>query len=297
MSAQVTPTSSPVEIDTRLKALWHAMARHEATVNAPRITADQREAIIAAHRAAQAEAAPLEQAYNDRRWTRWYWVPRGHVHDNYHCPTLYVTTERHLDPTLSGSDEAAAVGRWGWRVCTICAPSATVLPAYRTAGTYAAEQASVTGDCLNLVPAWRDTKWGRVADCGVCEARGLSVTSLGNLRKHKHQRNADDAARAARINDPKLIGAPGGDELVVDRDTLRTLIAAERAYMRHLQFADWAGNPDEHRAHAETIAVALAAKAGCTVGEIHESMAPRVAKAKARSDREAAKHAERLGLR
>ncbi|MEU3452252.1 hypothetical protein ABZ671_01215 [Micromonospora sp. NPDC006766] len=74
------------------------------------------------------------------------------------------------------------------------------------------------------------------------------------------------AEQAARLTDPKLIGAPDGAVLRVDGDTLRTVRAAQIAMGSHLFWALYAergGNSgDGRRWHARQIAEALAAKLG-----------------------------------
>ncbi|TDC02681.1 hypothetical protein E1091_00320 [Micromonospora fluostatini] len=233
------------------------------------------------------EAAPLEVAYQQRRWPRWWFVPGGHLHREGQCSTLYQSTQRNLAPKASGLDDAGVVELYGWHVCTVCVPDAPVLEGFRSPGSEAQAEADASGDCLNTLPKTVNRRYHTpFGECGECGATGVAVTSRGNLRKHKHQRRADDAARVARIEDPKLIGTPTGEELRVGGDTLRTLRTAEIKYVDELVLAGSSeARPDsnptfisERRANAAVIAEALAAKFKCSVDEITERYAARVAK-------------------
>ncbi|TDC34225.1 hypothetical protein E1211_17925 [Micromonospora sp. 15K316] len=100
--------------------------------------------------------------------------------------------------------------------------------------------------------------------------------------KQERERQAQEAARHARINDPKLIGTPDGEVLKVDGAVLRTVRSAEIAYVNAMFWAEYSrrngtANPEDGE-HAAVIAAALAAKAGTTVEQVEQRLAKRVAR-------------------
>ncbi|MFG3710950.1 hypothetical protein [Micromonospora sp. NPDC047730] len=278
----VTADSTPAEIDQRLLGLAWDKAHHQAILGGRNVSEEQRAAAEEALARIADEENPLEAAYERRRWTRWWWVPNGHLHREGECSTLFESTERNLTPRASGLSDEELVGKFGWHVCTACYPDAPKDPNFRTPGTYAAEQAAADGWCLNKVPARMSRRWHGYGSCGECDAGGVPVSSRGNLRKHKHQRMADDAAREARINDPKLIGAATGEPLKVDGSEIRTRRTAEIEWVRHMENGDergWASNrawQAEQREFARQIAEALAAKDGVSVEEIEARLQPKL---------------------
>lgn len=282
---QVTATSTPAEIDGRLVKLYWAAAHHQAVINADRISDNDRAAAAEALAGIAAQAAPLERAYNERRWARWYWVPKGHLHREGDCSTLYASTERNLTPAASGADDEKVVEMWGWHICTVCVPNAPALPAFRTAGTHANAEADAKGICLNKTPSNVNRSYrSAFGTCDACEAIGIAVTSLGKLRQHPHARKAADAARKARIEDPKLIGTATGEVLKVDGWEIKTRRTAEINYVQYMENADprgWSDNPAfqaDQRRFAQQIAEALAAKDKVTVEEIAARLQPKVDK-------------------
>lgn len=66
------------------------------------------------------------RTYLERRWTRFYLVPRGHVHRSTGCPTLRWNTSIFLMPEYSGMDTEEFVDLAGERACTKCYPNAPV---------------------------------------------------------------------------------------------------------------------------------------------------------------------------
>ncbi|MFC0504174.1 hypothetical protein [Micromonospora costi] len=275
----VTVDSTPAEIDGRLIELWMTYAHHRAIAESDRLSDDVRDAANQAAREAAEEAEPLEAAYRERQWPRWWWVPNGHLHREGDCSTLYASTERNLTAAASGMDDAQVVKRYGWHVCAVCVPNAPVLDGFRTPGTYAAAEAAANGDCLNKVPTYVNNRgWTAWGGCGECGARGVAVTSLGNLRKHKHQRMADDAARKARIDDPRLIGTPTGEVLKVDRSEIKTKRTAEIEWVRYMEYVGLGWTGDDYRTFARQIAEALAAKDGVTVEDVEARLQLKVDK-------------------
>lgn len=114
-------------------------------------------------------------------WTRFFTVEDGHVHYARHCRggSIRVTTLVGWNPELSGKTEAEAVEKLGPNLCTHCFPSAPV------EWTRGVEKPVDPAYCTNKTPVegsirWRVSPW---AECP-CGARP-SVTSIGNLRKHK----------------------------------------------------------------------------------------------------------------
>ncbi|MEU7802677.1 hypothetical protein AB0B10_25795 [Micromonospora arborensis] len=278
-------TATPAEIDAELRSLQLAAARWQAKLDASR--EDPRRAQMANEARAAlgdlaAKTAPLDAAYAARRWPRWYFVPGGHLHREGQCPTLYVTTERYLTPAASGADDLRAVELYGWHVCTVCVKGAPKMPGFRSAGTQAAADADAKGVCTNRVPDYVGGNRGRWGGCGTCGARGVPVTSLGRLRQHPHARKSEEAARKARLEDPKLICTRAGEELRVDGNTIRTVRTAEIEYVRHMENAGWGSHAPtfaaKEREYAEAVADALAAKSGATVSQVVQRLAPKVAR-------------------
>jgi hypothetical protein len=297
--------ASPVEIDTELVRLAIDYARAQAIrdSDSDRVDDGQRSEAATAMYVLATEMDRLSNEYNRRPWRRWYWVPGGHAHDggerdDNRCRTLYQSTVTNLDPRLSGSDLAAAVTRYGWHVCTVCAPDAPMQPGYRTAGTRLAEQAAQDGTCLNITPTWKEGRRGRYAVCASCGETYVTVTSLGRIRKHVNREWKDAQDRTARLTDPKLIGTETGEELRVAGEVLRTVIAARNAWYRHAGWVDYTerygrDNPAfkaEHQGYADQVAAALARKAGQTVEAWKAEMEPKLKVKLEREARAAAKH-------
>lgn len=279
----VTADSTPPEIDQRLLDLAWEKAHLQALLEGRRVSEEDRAGFEQRLERIASEEEPLNEAYRRRRWSRWWWVPKGHLHREGECPTLFQSTELVLTPAASGLSDEELVGKFGWHVCTTCYPDAPSDPNFRTPGTYAAEQAAADGWCLNKTPSQVSSRWnGGYGSCAECDARGVAVSSLWNLRKHKHQRMADDADREARIKDPKLIGTATGEPLKVDGSEIKTRRTAEIDWVRHMENGDergWGSNREwqaEQRAFARQIAEALAAKDQVAVEEIEAQLMPKV---------------------
>ena len=121
-------------------------------------------------------------------WTRFLVVDGGHVHSSRRCAggTIRATTLVGWNPELSGKTEAEAVAQLGPNLCTHCFPSAPI------AWTCGVEKPVDPSVCTNKIAVsgsihWRVSPWGQCATCG---ARGVSVSKLGNLRKHKRPTEA-----------------------------------------------------------------------------------------------------------
>jgi hypothetical protein len=248
------------------------------------------DAATAARQTARDAAAPYEAEFSSRGgWSRFYLVTSsdGHIHRATGCSTCYITTVFGWLTDLSGSTEEDAVAAHGPLLCSVCYPSA---PAEWTIGRpeQTAEEAAADGMCINKYGI--NYVWKRgTADCPVCDARGVTVTSSGNLRKHAHVRLRTEAERAARLSDPKLIGTPEGDELRVAGNVIRTVRTAETAYVEAMFGAAYAmrelpGLPPRaelaarYHAEAGVLLAALATKYDTSIDEARERLAKRVAK-------------------
>lgn len=252
---------------------------------------------ITRYDAAKAEVArilELTKPLNDefvRRggWSRFFVVQNnnGHIHSSMNCQTCNrngIPTAFGWTPQLSGKTEAEAVAELGPTMCTVCFPSAPV--EWTMGKQQTAEEAAADGKCLNRKAA-NLKRYGMslAGDCDVCGARGVGATDAG-LRKHTHQRMLDEAAAKARREDPKLIGAPDGGVLKVGSDVVKTVRAAEIAYVdrqwwikySEVQRPDAPGMADEDREKAQQLIEALAAKFGASVEEQVARLASRVAR-------------------
>lgn len=129
------------------------------------------------------EAEPLRQAAikfdkdNYTGWTRFYLVQ--HIHNTTHCSSFRPTTRIGWLPDVSGLTEAEAVAAHGETLCTICFPSAPV-----ALTTKAVDPEVCTGTRDHSQPSrtgYYRGNWATCSDCG----QQISLTSTGNLRKHK----------------------------------------------------------------------------------------------------------------
>lgn len=248
--------------------------------HAPTIVAGYEVAVRDAE-AATAAALPYEAEYARRRWSRFFLVTssNGHIHQDMHCSTCYVSTGYGWLPELSGLTEADAVDAHGPLLCSVCYPSASA--EWTTGIRETPEQAEANGKCLNRDGVdYRRAGQSLYGNCPTCGARGVAATERG-LRKHTHQRRQDEAEQAARRDDPKLIGTPTGDVLKVGRETYRTVRTAEIAYVDAMWWANYARTPEHaagHEANAAVLIQALAAKAGVSPEEMTATLAARVAR-------------------
>lgn len=105
-----------------------ALARAVAAGNAARVARIEADLVEdrAKLEALEAEAAPLKAIAAAGKWTRFIFVPGGHVHRFGYCPTLRMTTAYFVLPDYSGADEAELVEDAADAACTVCFPSAPV---------------------------------------------------------------------------------------------------------------------------------------------------------------------------
>ena len=153
MSADLS-TQTPAEIDTELARIYSVYGslsdqriRAEQTIeridsvqgtyeadfrwNSPEKRAEAAslvEQITVKQRALRAEAAPLEERYEDEGWTRYYLVTNasGHVHSSTACDTCFPTTQFAWLTEQSGLSAEALVDLAGEKACTVCFPWAPV---------------------------------------------------------------------------------------------------------------------------------------------------------------------------
>ncbi len=248
---------------------------------------------VDAYRKAEDEAndlarqlAPLYRIYDAHQWVRWYLVQNtgGHLHDNLnnHCGTCFETTQYGWVPQASGANHEEIVAAYGMRVCSVCVPGAPAMPAYKTAGRVAVEQAEAEGFCVGgeRVTTYRNhgDRWGNCS----CGARGLNINQDGTLRKHK----SIALENKARLTDPDAIHAEDGSPLQVQdssnhRQTFTKRVSAERAYVEAMAYSQVGWTRADHRegyvAYAKRLAGPLAAKAGMDVTDWEATMVKRVA--------------------
>lgn len=144
---------------------------------------------------AEAEMAPFNAEFARRGgWTRFFTVPAGHIHQSTNCSTCnkgQYRTQFGWNPELSGLTEAEAVAKLGPTLCSVCFPSAPVewrlepaqIKAAKDAETHCTEKRALPS--TDGTPNWQ-RRWGKCSACG----EGASITSSGNLRKHKRPATA-----------------------------------------------------------------------------------------------------------
>lgn len=208
-----TATQTPAQIDAQLADIWekqakatrqaqHEQASLERVVKSGREnlygrTANDIKAQIAklseTMSELDAQAAPLNAEYADRRWSRFFIVrgKDGHIHSSMDCSTCNngrQATQFGWLPELSGQTEAQAVAEQGAILCTVCFPSA---PVEWTNGHELAEQAKKAGQCSGSGKSYDPSlphrkgfysgNWATCPDCG----EGVTLTKGMKLRAHK----------------------------------------------------------------------------------------------------------------
>lgn len=172
---------SNAEIDEILKENTdHYMYRQYA--EAAYRTIEEAQARIAA---INAEAAPLNETFEQHRWSRFFIVTssaNGHIHKDMYCSTCTDKTTYGWLPQLSGLTEADAVADQGTRLCSVCFPTA---PVEWTVGIQKEEDPDkCPGSGTHDHDSSRVQYYSPRAKCNHC-GRMASVTSTGKLRKHK----------------------------------------------------------------------------------------------------------------
>lgn len=187
----------------RAWALTEAQAREQAQ----RIAADDGQPRWVRDRAAAApgrvdEARSARDAADDAvrahevqwrdngRWSRFFVVQGGHIHQSPGCHSLRPTTRLGWLPELSGESEADAVAAHGPTLCTHCFKSAPV--EWTTQHQVIDPLACLGGSVVS--GSFRRRMHGGIGVCGEC-GQLVTVTSTGKVRKHKKQQ--EDGAVAS----------------------------------------------------------------------------------------------------
>lgn len=275
-------TATPAEIDTRLVELRYQWASLDAKYQVWQRAAASTYATAAKVAEAQVEMDAINQAmatnqagqdditreFNRRGgWSRAWVVPGGHVHKSKSCHSLYADTTLILCPRdirkrdLSGATEEEIVAAAGDRACTHCYPSAPVEPRPST----------------------------------------IVLDEEDGKAKAKAEREAKRAEAAAK-KAVKAIANPDGTRIKHDGWYIETEAAAQQEYVQTHADAAWnaygigPARHEEKKAEVEHLLIAIAHKHGETVEQARERLAPKVAAKAKRDEREATKHAIRLGL-
>lgn len=140
-----------------------------------------------------AAAEPFKAEFTRRGgWRRYFLVVSsdGHIHRGMNCETCYPRTAYAWLPALSGCVEEEMVEKYGMKACTVCFPAAPTMPGWMKAEKEAAAEVEKKAGthCAYKAPE-RGTVNYRLAHprgtCPECGAKGVAVTRLGALRKHK----------------------------------------------------------------------------------------------------------------
>ena len=141
-----------------------------------------RDAADAAEAAARTKVDSLEEIWRDNgRWSRFFMVPAGHIHRATSCHTLRATTKIGWLPELSGESDQEAVTAYGTVLCTHCFPDA---PVEWTTKAPKALDPSLCPGSAQQVPGADMRLYSPRGTCPEC-GNSVSVTSIGNARKHK----------------------------------------------------------------------------------------------------------------
>ena len=128
------------------------------------------------------EVEPLEEIYQQHRWSRFFLVTssQGHVHSSMSCSTCFSTTEYGWLPNISGLTEADAVEQEGSILCSVCFPSA---PTEWTTGISKAQAEKDAAKCSGSgqYAEYTGRRYVACPDCGA----SVTKTSTGKIRSHK----------------------------------------------------------------------------------------------------------------
>lgn len=155
------------------------------------------DAAVAALEAIEAQAAPLNDEYARRPWSRFFVVQQnnGHIHSSMRCSTCnrgQYATQFGWNPELSGLSEAEALAKFDKRahiLCTVCFPNAPV--EWQTAGKKSdhcegSRKAPIEGSTTR-------TGMRAYGACTKCTDRPL-LTQYGAVRAHKPKEPREVAA-------------------------------------------------------------------------------------------------------
>lgn len=197
-NAQVDPVAIDTEIaelEGKISTLTYrtmrytererAVLRNEAgarPLNATEIA--ERDSLRAKIRELQTRVRPLHDTYTANPWNRWFWVQNagGHLHTSMRCTTCFPSTRFCWVTERSGVSVEAIVAEYGTDVCTVCVPTAPVLPGWGTSKTQKekAERKAARD-------AERAARQAKIAEKSllepVCDTHGFKVTTLAEARR------------------------------------------------------------------------------------------------------------------
>ena len=139
---------------------------------------------------ARAEAQPLEEEFDEKRWSRFFLVTNtnGHIHRSMACSTTFPTTRWAWLPDLSGLTEEDAVKAQGPRLCSVCFPSA---PVEWTVGVTKEDPNRCPGSGQNAKPGTVNRRYYTPrGECSVCGQRFAVSRTSDAIRTHKKPKGA-----------------------------------------------------------------------------------------------------------
>lgn len=195
----------PVAIDTEIAKLegeittltYRAMRYTEREIEAKKPNASEwakrpfnateiadREAIRAKIAALREQVAPLHELYRKHGWNRWFWVQNtgGHLHTSMHCSTCFPSTRFAWVTDRSGVSVEAIVVEYGTDVCTVCVPTAPVLPGWGTSKSQK-EKAVARAEREAKRAARQAALDAKSLREPVKDSHGLKVTSLSEAKR------------------------------------------------------------------------------------------------------------------
>lgn len=156
-----------------------------------RNASERARAALSALESAQRAAATARQVVDDLdavwrdngRWPRYFQVEGGHIHCSTGCHSLHPTTRIFWLPDVSGENESEAVAAYGPLLCSHCFSSAPVEWTTRAPTPADPDQCTGTGRYVPGADRRLRSPRGTCPECGGV----VSVTSLGNARKHRRR--------------------------------------------------------------------------------------------------------------
>lgn len=139
---------------------------------------------------ARVEAEPLEQEFEEKRWSRFFLVQNtgGHIHSSMHCKTTFPTTRWGWLPDLSGLTEEDAVKAQGPRLCSVCYPSA---PVEWTVGIEKVDPNRCPGSGQDAKPGTVNRRYySPRGQCSVCGEWFAVSRNTDAIRAHKKPKGA-----------------------------------------------------------------------------------------------------------
>lgn len=130
-------TATPAEIDGQLAKVWtelYPLLDERDGYGREAAQGERRQAVLDRIEALRAVIKPLEAQWSQRGyWARYYRVDRadGHVHSSKYCSTCGPRTQYRWLHELAAKTEPEMIAELGpdaWLLCTVCFPTAPVLP-------------------------------------------------------------------------------------------------------------------------------------------------------------------------